>query len=311
MAQAIDIGVSFLLLLSAMTTPSSIVLLETRRGRWAAWGTLLFFGALCFLLGGPGFAAWILAVFVAAGPGLAAGFRRSEKPDAIFGAGLGTALVSMAAVGAVAVVGGAFDPDAARAVFRAFEANKNALIDGYGLVSGAETMQVRERAGRMLSLAFLLVPSINVALAAITVWLNMLIVIRFGPEGRPYRGMTELWRWSAPEPLVFGVLAPAIFLIFSPGLLATAVAGNVLVICLLPFFFQGMAVTSNALRKMRFGPGMRVVSYGLLVGMLGVMVVPAQASLGVLDIWLDFRRLRRPPSDDGDAARDEGQGDEP
>ena len=89
-------------------------------------------------------------------------------------------------------------------------------------------------------------------------------------------------------------LVPATALALSSNRLVVGAAGNVLVVCMVPFFFQGMGITSHMMKKMRFGPGMRFAVYALIIGMFGIMIVPAQAALGVLDIWLDFRKQKKP-----------------
>ena len=62
MASALGVIVSLLILLAAVTMPSSLALLEMRRGRFHAWAMMILFGALCYVLGGQEFSAWAQAI---------------------------------------------------------------------------------------------------------------------------------------------------------------------------------------------------------------------------------------------------------
>ncbi len=309
MASTLGALLSLGILMSAMTYPSSLVLVEQRRGRWAGWAMLGLFAFICIALGGPGFAAWMLAVFVVSGFGLSLGFSKSPRPEKIFLAGFGVALAAIVLVTAVTVVGGGLSADALHSAARALEQNRDELFRQYGLFSEEEIQRIQGRAQGVFSVALLLLPSLTVALAGITIWLNMLIVIRFSREGSLYKGTRDFSGWRAPEPLVFGVLVPATTLALSSDSRVIALAGNLLVVCMVPFFFHGMAITSHLLKKMALGPGMRFAVYALILGMFGVMIVPAQAALGVLDIWLDFRKQKKPPAPKTEKPDEEKQGD--
>jgi hypothetical protein len=293
MASILGVIVSLLILLSAATMPSSIVLLEKRKGRFQAWAMMAVFGALCFALGGQEFAAWMLSAFVIPGMGLSMGFRRSARANWIFLLGFGLAVFCMLSIDAIAAVGMNLTAGDLHVLYRTMKASFQEIFANYG-VNQESLKQLPGGADKFFKYALLLSPSISIAMEAILVWLNLLLVLRFAPEGSVRLATRDLSGWSAPEGLVFGVLVPAVAIMLWPRVWVYAAAGNLVIVFMVPFFFQGMAITSHTLRRMKLGPGMRFAAYTLLVGIFGGMVVPAQAAIGILDIWLDFRRLRSP-----------------
>ncbi|MBZ0273198.1 YybS family protein [bacterium] len=309
MTSAIDVVVSLAIIVMAMTFPASIVLMEMRRGRVAAWALLLTFVLICLGIGGAGFAAYTLAVFIASGPGLAYGFARFDRVEAVFLAGAAMALAGMVVLAAVVAAGMGLTAGDLASVVDLVEANRALIFEQYGIGMQADTAADAARMQGVLQTAVLVTPGANVALAFITAWLNLMIAVRFGEPGRPFRGALDFSAWSAPEPMVFGVLLPAVGLVMSRDGMVTAVAANVLIVAMTPFFFQGAAIVSHAMRRMRFSPGLRFLTYAFALAFMGAMLVPALATMGVLDIWLDFRRLRRAPAVKEEPPEKDGEGD--
>jgi uncharacterized protein YybS (DUF2232 family) len=100
--------------------------------------------------------------------------------------------------------------------------------------------------------------------------------------------------WEAPGWLVF-VLIGAGFLLLVPNQAVQMTGVNVVLICSLIYFFQGLAILAFSFRRFQIPRFFRWFAYLLLV-----MVKPAMLVviiMGVIDLWLDFRHLHRPPSE--------------
>jgi hypothetical protein len=304
MTQALGVVVTFLLYAVSVTMPSTLVLVDARRGRNSAWLMMAVYGGVCYALAGPGFAAWMIAAFVAPGVGLSVGFRKSPRVNWVFVAGFGAAVFCLFLYYAIAVVGMEFLPRDLEVFQKLFRAGMKESFATYGL-SGEQLKQLPGGPDAFFRWVFLLAPALAVSGGALLVWMNMLICVRVGAGGKPFRGSSDLSEWSAPEYLVFGTLAPAVVITMVKQEWALALAGNLLLVFMIPFFFQGMAIASHTLHRFHFSPGMRFITYAMIFGIFGGMVLPAMAAMGVIDIWLDFRRLRKPKKTEAPEPEDE------
>jgi uncharacterized protein YybS (DUF2232 family) len=100
--------------------------------------------------------------------------------------------------------------------------------------------------------------------------------------------------WEAPGWLIF-VLIGAGFLLIVPNQMAHMTGVNVILVCCLIYFFQGLAILAFSFRRFQVPRFFRWSAYALLV-----MVKPAMfivIIMGLIDLWLDFRHLHRPPSE--------------
>lgn len=102
----------------------------------------------------------------------------------------------------------------------------------------------------------------------------------------------RLFAW--PEPMVFGVIA-AIGLLAAAPLLKDPQAwsvwgGSLLVLFGTAYFLMGLAVVSFFFWKWRLHPALRIALYTAVFLMPSSVV--ALALLGVLDLWMDFRKLK-------------------
>ena len=65
---------------------------------------------------------------------------------------------------------------------------------------------------------------------------------------------------------------------------------NFVIVSVVAFFFQGLAVTEFLTKAFRFGPFSKMVLYILIV----LQLAPAVVLIGLVDYWVDFRkRLRK------------------
>jgi uncharacterized protein YybS (DUF2232 family) len=94
--------------------------------------------------------------------------------------------------------------------------------------------------------------------------------------------------WKAPEPLVW-VLIAAGFSLVAPEGYWTIIAVNLLIVLLPIYFLQGLAVMGVFMNRRNVPPIVKGLIYCLLLlNPLPMMV----ATLGLFDIWADFRRPR-------------------
>jgi len=114
------------------------------------------------------------------------------------------------------------------------------------------------------------------------------------PPPEPFRNFTF------PEPLIFGLIL-AVGLLAAAPLLVSHESLNVWGGCLTVtfgtlYFMSGLAVTSHFFWKWNLHPVLRLMLY--LALFLTPSSVPAMGVLGVLDVWVDFRKLKPKPVED-------------
>lgn len=99
-----------------------------------------------------------------------------------------------------------------------------------------------------------------------------------------------LSQWGAPEWLVFPFLGAG-FLLLVPLPALRLVAVNLFLVLGLVYFFQGLAVVAALYERFRLPGFLRLLGF-LIAFMNPVFLVVTL--VGLLDLWLDFRRLHRP-----------------
>jgi hypothetical protein len=111
------------------------------------------------------------------------------------------------------------------------------------------------------------------------------------PPPEPFRN------FNLPEPLVFGLIAAIGLLAVAPQFDAhdtLKVWGGCLAVTFGTLYFMaGLAVTSYFFWKWKLNPFLCVLLY--LAIFLTPSSVPAMGVLGVLDLWVDFRKLKTKP----------------
>jgi uncharacterized protein YybS (DUF2232 family) len=101
----------------------------------------------------------------------------------------------------------------------------------------------------------------------------------------------SLREWKAPDFLVWGVIACG-FALFIPGVESVkAIAANLLLVFSACYFFQGLAIIAFYFNKNNVPRFVRGVVYLFIVfQQIFTMIV---VGLGLFDLWVDFRRLRK------------------
>lgn len=134
-------------------------------------------------------------------------------------------------------------------------------------------------------------PAIAIVATLFVVWSNLLLA-------RPLLRSRDLFcpdfgtlnEWKAPEPLVWLVILSGV-LILMPNQGLRLLGINGLIIMMMIYFFQGIAIVSFYFEKKQFPKLLRGVLYGLIAlqQLLLLLVIAA----GFLDMWIDFRRMKK------------------
>jgi uncharacterized protein YybS (DUF2232 family) len=140
-----------------------------------------------------------------------------------------------------------------------------------------------------------ILPALVIASSLFVTWFNLLmarsILIK---RGLFFPDFGALNLWKAPEVLVWLLIGSGVLLLIPSG--ATKIVGlNCLLVILVFYFFQGIAVVSFFFEKKRFPRFLRLIFYALLaVQQLFLLFV---IGLGLFDIWLNFRKLNATNND--------------
>lgn len=142
-------------------------------------------------------------------------------------------------------------------------------------------------------IAFLvrLFPALTIIGTVLIVWANFMTgrVLLARTSSLP-RSLADLKRWSAPEGLVWVLIACG-FGLFLPLSMIQTLGLNGLLILGLVYFFQGLSVVAFWMNRKSAPPFFRAVIYGLIIIQQYLALIIA--AIGLFDLWLDFRRIRK------------------
>ncbi len=125
-------------------------------------------------------------------------------------------------------------------------------------------------------------------------WLNILLMKKIlFKKGIVVKTIENLNRWKAPDHLAFGLIALAVLVFFTSGVLKF-IAVNLLIILLFVYFFQGIAVVSFFFQKKRTPFAIRFFFY-LMIAILPQFLLLI-IGCGLFDTWINFRKLDTAPS---------------
>ncbi|MDL2329271.1 YybS family protein [Desulfosarcina sp. OttesenSCG-928-A07] len=149
-----------------------------------------------------------------------------------------------------------------------------------------------------------LLPSMATASILFVAWINLIagrsLVTR---SGLTFPDYGRLNRWRAPEGLVWGMIASIAILVLmsSTGFRLLGISG--LLVMMVIYFMQGIAIVSFFLEKNKLSRAVRVLVYSLIA--FQQILVLIVVSIGFFDVWIDFRKLspnrREPDPSDRDS----------
>jgi uncharacterized protein YybS (DUF2232 family) len=135
-----------------------------------------------------------------------------------------------------------------------------------------------------------LLPGLLITNMALVAWLNVVLarqlfhLLGWGEPDPP------LYHWMAPEWLIF-VLLGAGFVLLVPVTMARFIGLNLLLVVAVLYFCQGVAVVASWFHRLGLPRLLRLIGYPLLFLNPFFFLIVA---LGLMDLWLDFRRLHQP-----------------
>jgi uncharacterized protein YybS (DUF2232 family) len=151
---------------------------------------------------------------------------------------------------------------------------------------------LKERTPEIAEMILHLLPAAAFVSLGLIVLFNVTLLCRRFPEKRPdWVALVSLREWKAPDFLVWGVIVSG-FAMFIPGLESVKMlAANLLLLFGACYFFQGLAIVAFYFNKNNVPRFVRGVVYLFIVFQQIFTIVVV--GLGLFDLWVDFRRLRK------------------
>ena len=130
-------------------------------------------------------------------------------------------------------------------------------------------------------------PSALIIMALVLVWSTSVFVLRLNPGGiRERLGLDPLWtrHWKAPEHLIWPTIAAAGVMAFAHGP-ADELARSGFKVLMAIYAIQGLSILSFLFDLWNLQGLIR----GMALLVVLVLMMPIVLSLGVFDLWFDFR----------------------
>ncbi len=143
-----------------------------------------------------------------------------------------------------------------------------------------------------------ILPGLLIGSVIITVWLNMVIgntlIHRLKPENTVW---PQYSCWQLPEKLIWLLITAAVLSLIGAGVLRN-IGYCLLIIAVIIYFFQGMAIFIHFLNRWNVPNFFRIILYVVLaLQSYGILIL---AMAGVADIWIDFRKLSQDEPESSD-----------
>ncbi|MEW5910461.1 MAG: DUF2232 domain-containing protein, partial [Thermodesulfobacteriota bacterium] len=156
-------------------------------------------------------------------------------------------------------------------------------------VSQQALLQISDSLEQIQYVLVRITPSLAVVSTLFVAWANLLMAKPFLQSRRLfYPDLGPLNRWKAPEPLVWGVIACGILMLF-PETGIKMIGLNGLIVFMVVYFFEGIAIVSFFFEKKRLPKILRIGLYSLIA--IQQLFCLAIIALGFFDTWLNFRKL--------------------
>ncbi len=135
-----------------------------------------------------------------------------------------------------------------------------------------------------------LLPGLIITNMGLVAWINVILARQITPAlgGRPLG--KPLYYWATPEWLIFVLLGGG-FLLLVPVQAVRLFSLNLLMVVAVLYFCQGVAIVATWFHRLGLPRFLRVIGYPLLFLNPFFFVI---ITLGLIDLWLDFRRLHQP-----------------
>jgi uncharacterized protein YybS (DUF2232 family) len=155
-------------------------------------------------------------------------------------------------------------------------------------ISAGQISFIRENIPQITVFFTWIFPALAMSGSVLTVWLNVLLGRSLFQRNKvPFPDFGDLSLWKAPEKLVWLLISSGIMTL-APVVIFDFVGLNLLIVCCLIYFFQGLAIASFFFRHKKVPLFFRWAFYGLMaVQQYMVILVIA---FGIFDMWIDFRK---------------------
>ena len=147
----------------------------------------------------------------------------------------------------------------------------------------------KEVAGKLVSSMMIVLPGMFIVSFMTTIWINILCIKRLlSRKGIALKSIEGLNLYKTPDKLIWAVIASGAALMVPLGPLKI-IGINCLLILLLIYFFQGIAVISFFFQKKNTPVALKVFCYFLIAVQAYVLIMVI--GLGFLDNWINFRKF--------------------
>ena len=288
---ALTLAVPAVGLISSIFLPTPIILIFLANGRRAGWisAGLLFF--ILLALAGPNQAVVFLGEFAV----MAIIMAESIKADLPFEkciafSAMGAAVISLSLLLSVHVDGGKsasdfFQEQVKKSIEQTMESIEESVDEPADVKA---TLKFAEESSKKLALAYPAFLAVGTLLTAI---INF-FAVRF--VWRRFYGATlfssgEISKWVLPDQFVWPLIFSGLVTFFASG--GLEVFGlNLLILILVVYFLQGMAVVIDLLNRKNAPVFLRVIIFVIVFTQplfMGILI-----GMGVFDLWVDFRKIR-------------------
>ena len=137
-----------------------------------------------------------------------------------------------------------------------------------------------------------IIPALAIASTLFVAWTSLLIsrpLLKSRDLYYPDFGPLNLWK--PPEHLVWGVIGCGLVLLIPSGSVKL-IGLNGLIMLMAVYFFTGIAIVSFYFERKRFPRLLRIFLYSLIA--LQQFVLILIIGLGFFDVWLNFRKIKSP-----------------
>lgn len=149
----------------------------------------------------------------------------------------------------------------------------------------------------LLSVIMRISPALAAMIAGFAILVNLRLFWRWGGKNKlAYPLFADLSKWSAPEWLIWGLIATG-FGMLAPIHAISDIALNGFLLFAAIYFCQGLAIIGFYFQSLSVPVVVRGVIYFITIVQPVVAAVVCVA--GVFDMWIDFRRLKPPSQEAG------------
>jgi len=155
-----------------------------------------------------------------------------------------------------------------------------------GGVTGEELELIKSSMNTAADMLQRLYPAIATSMLAVIAACNLVLLKKTTAKSAVNVAIGDFSSFRNPDLLVWVLIGAGLFLLL-PVSAATTPALNILLLIIMLYFFQGMAVITALITKHSIPVFVRVILYAILI--IQPYLLALVASIGLFDLWVDFR----------------------